>query len=247
MQSTYIKSEIQATEFRHSVVRLSESQWVSTPRCANRREGEESRRCLVMVRPWRECSQRRFSRSVLWRRFGDSRFRGLTSGHGSIILNSNILSFKYMKTTKRYGKKAGIALDLWVKLARAFGTFSNRALDDIRRYGLTQPQFGIVEILGHLGPLTLGEIAKKQLSSCGNTTVVVDNLEKEGLVLRKPCKEDRRAMYLHLTPKGEQIFQEMFRHHAQHITKLASVLTEKEQQQLAGLLKKLGLGLKDIV
>ena len=149
-----------------------------------------------------------------------------------------------MTITKRYGKKAGVALDMWVKLARAFGTFSKHALDDIRRYGLTQPQFSIIEILGHLGPLTLGELAKKQLSSCGNMTVVVDNLEKEGLVFRKPCREDRRAMYVHLTPKGHQMFEEMFHHHAQHITKLASVLTEKEQQQLAGLLKKLGVGLR---
>ena len=136
---------------------------------------------------------------------------------------------------------------MWVKLARASETFSKYALDDIRRYGLTQPQFAIVEILGHLGPLTLGELAKKQLSSCGNMTVVVDNLEKEGLVLRKPCKEDRRSMYVHLTPKGHQMFEAMFRHHAQHVAKLASVLTEKEQQQLARLLRKLGLGLKDIV
>jgi MarR family transcriptional regulator, 2-MHQ and catechol-resistance regulon repressor len=152
-----------------------------------------------------------------------------------------------MTITKRYGKKAGIALDMWVKLARAFGMFSKHALCDIRRYELTQPQFAIVEILGHLGPLTLGELAKKQLSSCGNITVVVDNLEKEDLVLRKPSKEDRRSLYVHLTPKGEQMFDEMFHQHAQHITKLASVLTEKEQQQLAGLLRKLGLGLKDMV
>ena len=151
-----------------------------------------------------------------------------------------------MKSTKRYGKKAAIALDMWVKLARAFGTFSKHAFDDIRRYGLTQPQFGIVEILGHVGPLTLGELAKKQLSSCGNMTVVVDNLEKEGLVVRKPCKEDRRSIYVHLTPKGQQTFKETFHHHARHITTLASVLAEKEQQQLAGLLRKLGLGLKDM-
>jgi MarR family transcriptional regulator, 2-MHQ and catechol-resistance regulon repressor len=102
-----------------------------------------------------------------------------------------------MQTTKRYGKKADLALGLWVKLARAFSSFQKHVVDDIRTYGLTLPQFGIVESLGHLGPLTLGELSRKQLSSCGNTTVVVDNLEEEGLVERRPSASDRRVIYVH--------------------------------------------------
>lgn len=121
--------------------------------------------------------------------------------------------------------------------------FNKQTAVDIRRYGLTQAQFGIVESLGHLGFMTLGDIARKQLSSCGNTTVVVDNLEKNGLVERRPCKEDRRAVYLHLTPKGQRLFDDIFRQHARCVQQLASALSEEEQKHLSALLKKLGLSL----
>lgn len=148
--------------------------------------------------------------------------------------------------TRTYGRRADRALGMWVKLARAYSTFNKLAVEDIRRYGLTQPQFGIIESLGHLGFMTLGDLSKKQLSSCGNTTVVVDNLEKEGLVERRSCKEDRRAVYVHLTFKGKKRFDAIFEHHARHIQKLASVLSAREQDHLAVLLKKLGLALRNL-
>jgi MarR family 2-MHQ and catechol resistance regulon transcriptional repressor len=147
-----------------------------------------------------------------------------------------------MQTTRKYGRKTDLALSLWVKLARAYATVGKRTLADIRSYGLTQPQFGAVESLGHLGEITLGELSRKSLSSCGNMTVVVDNLEKEGLVRRRHCTEDRRVIYVRLTPKGRKLFSAIFPRHARCITGLASVLTEEEQEHLAGLLKKLGTG-----
>jgi len=142
-----------------------------------------------------------------------------------------------------YGKQADLALALWVKLARAFETMSHIASDDIRGYGLTKAQFGVLEALGHLGQLTLGELSRKQLSSCGNITVVVDNLEKEGLVSRKECSTDRRVTYVRLTGKGRKLFVGSFTSHAQRIAEAASVLTVEEQKELGRLLRKLGLSL----
>ncbi|MFA6597615.1 MAG: MarR family transcriptional regulator [Ignavibacteriaceae bacterium] len=148
-----------------------------------------------------------------------------------------------MKTTKKYGKKQDLALSMWVKLARAYTTFSKKSLENIRSFHLTEPQFSVLESLGHLGPMTIGTLCTKQLVSGGNMTLVVDNLEKEGLVQRIYSKEDRRTIIVQLTPKGQLLFNEIFLQHAAHIEKLASVLTEKEQEELARLLKKLGTGL----
>lgn len=148
-----------------------------------------------------------------------------------------------MKTVKRYGKKSETALGLWVKLARAYHTFAHCTAEDIRRSGLTQPQFGALESLGHLGPMQIGELCRKQLVTGGNMTVVVDNLEKDGLVERIPHPDDRRAIIVQLTPKGKKLFEEIFPRHAQYITKKTSILTEQEQEELSRLLKKLGKGL----
>ena len=150
-----------------------------------------------------------------------------------------------LKTTKIYGKRASIALDMWVKLARASMTFSKLTLENIKSFGLTQPQFGVLETLGHIGPLTLGELSRKQLVSGGNMTCVVDNLEKEGNVERVHSTEDRRAIIIQLTPKGKALFDDIFGTHARYVAEIASVLEEDEQKRLSDLLKKLGLGLKN--
>jgi MarR family 2-MHQ and catechol resistance regulon transcriptional repressor len=148
-----------------------------------------------------------------------------------------------MKTTKQYGKKADNALSMWVKMARAHATFAKLTQEDIATYGLTPPQFGVLECLGHLGAMMIGELCRKMLVSGGNMTVVVDNLAKEGLVERIPSTEDRRAIVVRLTAKGKKLFSEIFPKHARFVASTAAVLTEQEQTELSGLLKKLGMGL----
>ena len=76
-------------------------------------------------------------------------------------------------------------------------------------------------------------------------TVVVDNLEKEGIVERTQHPEDRRAILVRLTRKGKKLFDKIFVQHASYIEQLVwSTLTENEIIQLSGLLKKIGLSLK---
>jgi len=146
---------------------------------------------------------------------------------------------------RKYGKRNDLALDLWTKLARSSSTFGKLTVRHISSFGLTEPQFGVLEALGHLGPLRLGELSRKRLVSGGNMTCVVDNLEKEGLVERIHSTEDRRQILVQLTPKGKALFDEVFVQHAEFVGRIASVLSENEQHTLAALLRKLGLSLME--
>jgi MarR family 2-MHQ and catechol resistance regulon transcriptional repressor len=148
-----------------------------------------------------------------------------------------------MKTTRRYGHRADVALTMWVKLARASAVLARRTADQIRTFGLTPGQFGVLETLGHKGTLTLGDLCRKSLVSGGNMTVVVDNLERQGLVERMRSPKDRRTIHVHLTHKGRALFQSIFPRHAKYVTDLAAVLSEDEQMRLGALLKKLGTSL----
>ncbi len=147
-----------------------------------------------------------------------------------------------VKTVKRYGKKIDLALATWVKLARAFSSFDKRSTESIRAFGLTQPQFSVIEVLGHLGPLKVGEICNKILVSGGNMTLVLDNIEKLGYIERIHSKEDRRAIDVQLTKQGQELFDRIFVIHAENISKFMSVLSPDEQKTLNELLKKLGKG-----
>ncbi|MFN8670916.1 MAG: MarR family transcriptional regulator [Candidatus Sericytochromatia bacterium] len=143
-----------------------------------------------------------------------------------------------------YGEKNDLALDLWVKLARAYTVFSKKTFEQIKTNNLTPPQFAVLECLGHLGSMTIGEISKKILVSSGNSTVIIDNLERDGLVERIRGSNDRRVIKIALTEKGSKLFDDIFSSHADYVGKLASILSTDEQKELANLLKKLGLGLQ---
>lgn len=145
----------------------------------------------------------------------------------------------------QYSADENRALDLWVKLARAYAVFNKEAISHIRSVGLTPTQFAVLECLGHRGEMTLGALSEKMLMSCGNMTMVVQNLEKEGLVERVRSAEDRRVVHVDLTSLGQQRFEAIFPGHAMHIHQQAQVLSVAEQEQLATLLKKLGLGLQE--
>lgn len=147
---------------------------------------------------------------------------------------------------KSYGKKNDLALGLWVKLARTFSVFSKKTFEEIRTYGLTTPQFSVLECLGHIGSMTIGDLSEKMLISSGNGTVIVDNLEKEGLVQRIRATTDRRVIKVELTEMGKDLFNNIFSSHADHISKLTRALTTEEQETLSHLLKKLGLSIKEM-
>jgi MarR family 2-MHQ and catechol resistance regulon transcriptional repressor len=150
-----------------------------------------------------------------------------------------------MKNTIQYGKKIDTALSMWVKLQRAYATFNKKNADHLKNFGITAAQYAVIECLGHNGPMIMGELCKKMLVSGGNMTVVVDNLEKDGFVERVPSEGDRRAIQVRFTPKGKKAFDESFSRHADYLTRLASVLTEQEQEILGGLLRKLGCTLRE--
>lgn len=132
------------------------------------------------------------------------------------------------------------ALRLWIALARCYSTFARSISSKVHEYGLTTPQFGILEALYHLGPLSLGDLANKLLVTGGNVTYVMDRLEEQGLVYRQRSPEDRRIIQAKLTDKGHSLMVDVFPGHVGFIETLCGTLDAGEQDSLRALLKKLG-------
>ena len=72
-------------------------------------------------------------------------------------------------------------------------------------------------------------------------TLVIDNLEKRGLVRRERSVEDRRFIQVHLTEEGTRLIRRVFPAHADAITRQLAVLTPEEQRALGNLCRKLGI------
>jgi MarR family 2-MHQ and catechol resistance regulon transcriptional repressor len=71
--------------------------------------------------------------------------------------------------------------------------------------------------------------------------MIVDNLEKLGLVLRVRGTEDRRQVQVHLTKKGRAKVLSVFPPHLARIMDLMGALSHSEQEELRRLCRKLGL------
>ena len=132
------------------------------------------------------------------------------------------------------------ALDVFVKLMRAAQSVADRTSAPMAAAGLTWSQFGVLETLYHLGPQMPSHLAEKHLKSANNFTVVIDNLEKQGLVRRERDTPDRRAVRVHLTDAGRERIERALPEHVRAVVADMEVLMPEEQEQLGALLRRLG-------
>ena len=136
------------------------------------------------------------------------------------------------------------ALNAFITLMRAGESLSARLARDLAGKGLTITQFGALEALLHLGPLCQRDLGCKLLRSGGNITLVVDNLEKQGLVRRDRDGSDRRYVTVSLTSEGRRLIERVFREHLALIVDEMAVLSPREQENLRALCRSLGLGVR---
>jgi MarR family 2-MHQ and catechol resistance regulon transcriptional repressor len=134
------------------------------------------------------------------------------------------------------------ALSTYVKLERAASTAFAYARIGLEEEGLTLSQFAVLEALYHVGSQCLGDLARRILTSSGNLTLVIDNLQKRGLVKREQQGNDKRFVLASITPAGEKLIARIFPEHARRITEVMSRLKAHEQEELGVLCRKLGKG-----
>jgi len=105
--------------------------------------------------------------------------------------------------------------------------------------GLTASQFSTLKVLRLQGPLAQRDIAKYLLKSGGNVTMVVDNLEREGLVARVRDTEDRRIVFVKLTAEGEATFDRVYPGHLDRIRSAVGSLGSRQCEDLISLLDRI--------
>jgi hypothetical protein len=67
---------------------------------------------------------------------------------------------------------------------------------------------------------------------------LVDELERGGLLERRPSPADRRAHALHLTGDGRRLLDRLMQVSAEHEAQLCAGLTDSERRQLNALLSR---------
>lgn len=134
-----------------------------------------------------------------------------------------------------------LALDTMIKMVRATETLLGETKNVFSEADLSESQFGVLEALLHLGPMSQNQLAKKILKSKGNMTLVIGNLKKRKLIICTPQVGDKRFLLIQLSKEGKALIQKLFPAHATIVAKVLSALSKEEQMSLGALCKKLGL------
>lgn len=131
-------------------------------------------------------------------------------------------------------------LKAWIRLLSVTRQTESRLRERLRlEHGTTLPRFDVMAALWrfHDG-LTMSELSRALLVSNGNATVIVDRLEREGLVRRTPMESDRRTVQVKLTPEGKQMFDSMATDHEREVSRLLGNLDAQDLEQLRAILLK---------
>ena len=102
-------------------------------------------------------------------------------------------------------------------------------------YGITYPQFQVMEALLHKGSLSVGEIRDSILSSNGTVPVIINNLEKIDMVRRTKDPSDNRKCIVEITAEGKSLIEQVWAENEEMFTGKFSVWTDEEKRELIRL------------
>src|SRR3954452_541668 len=115
-----------------------------------------------------------------------------------------------------------------------------------REHGLETGWHDVLATLRRSGPpyrLRPSEFSGALMLTSSGTTKRLDRLEQAGPINRGPDPADRRGILITLTPEGLELIDTLTAAHLENERRVLAALSEAEQDRLAGLLRKLQLGL----
>ena len=126
-----------------------------------------------------------------------------------------------------------------LNILRTNDQFLNRFGRLFREYDLTHSQYNVLRILrGEGEPMPCLEIADRMIQVVPAMTGLLDRLEKQGLVVRERCTQDRRVVYVTLTESAKDLLKRMDVPVGELHKQLIGHLTQAELKELSRLLEK---------
>src|SRR3954452_10135504 len=132
-----------------------------------------------------------------------------------------------------------LALKTWVQFARTFTRMARRLDQALETHGLSVPQVDILATLGFQEGITQQELAQRLLVTKGNICGIIDRIETNGWVERRPDPEDRRANRLFLTEVGRRLLDRAYPDQQRILGRMFESLGEAQTQRLYQLMGQL--------
>ena len=124
----------------------------------------------------------------------------------------------------------------WLRLARVQQKVERVAMEHLRQWELSVPQFDILAHVGATDGLTQQELAAARLTTKGNCSQLLDQMERGGLIQRV---RDGRVKRVSLTEAGRRLFAEVVPAHEAVIAAQFGVLSPEDTERLLRALRLL--------
>ena len=133
---------------------------------------------------------------------------------------------------------------LWVIVHQNYDLMTRGEEEILGRQGVTSQQFLVLWIIKFLteikeSPVIIADLAPILYRRLNSISLIIDRMEKNGLVKKVRDLPDRRAIRLQLTRKAEKLFATASKPNREYIKKIFSAFSENEQEAFLALMKKL--------
>jgi DNA-binding MarR family transcriptional regulator len=108
----------------------------------------------------------------------------------------------------------------------------------LAKLNLVPSHAGIFRILSATPAISQQALAAAVGTVPSRLVALIDELESQGLVERRPHETDRRSYALHLTEKGKSTLESISQIAREHRQDLLAALSEEEQRELTVLLQR---------
>lgn len=133
------------------------------------------------------------------------------------------------------------------RVSRLSRLIDRRLAESFARFGIENWMYDVLATLRRSGPpyeLAAGDLVRQTMVTTGAITNRIDRLQERGLVERAAAA-DRRVVLVRLTDDGLRLVDEVVEHHMSTERDLLAGLTERQQRDLARLLRAAALWLDD--
>jgi DNA-binding MarR family transcriptional regulator len=133
-------------------------------------------------------------------------------------------------------------------IMRAQQIVQTRVEDVLRPFDLTFARYEALMLLGFTrrGALPMGKMGERLMIHPTSVTNIVDRLEAQRFVRRRPHETDRRTTLVEITETGRQVTERATKEVIASAFGLEA-LTEREVDQLTRLLRKVRVGVGDFI
>ena len=107
-----------------------------------------------------------------------------------------------------------------------------RAAEEERAAGLSRARLSALSVVVFRGPLTLGELATAEGVRSATMTGIVNGLERDGLVRRRPHGRDKRSVNIEATGAGRELLDRARARRIEHVVSKLDDLSDDDLELL---------------